>query len=131
MAQVHFMRIAPTGLLFPPLLFALAGLPAMAGNPGPTAAEFAVRALAALPVEQSHDFRKALSEGPLESLRRDPRARPAPTEMAIPAEGWSLVVSAGAGPILRQAAQDFRDYLDVAMRVRVALDDKGSLEGWA
>ncbi len=125
------MRIAPTGLLFPLLLFVLTGLPAMAAGSGPTATEFALRALAALPVEQPHDFRKALSEGPLETLRRDPRARPAPAEMAIPAQGWSLVVPVGAGPILRQAAQDFRDYLDVAMRVRVALDAKGPLQDWA
>ena len=114
-----------------PLVAFLLAIPAAVADPGPSAGEFGAKAYAALPIEQPHDFRKVLSEGPLETLRRDPQARPSPSEMSIPAQGWSVVVPASAGPLLRQAAEDFREYLDRAMQVRVALEPKPSLEGWA
>jgi hypothetical protein len=94
-----------------------------------TAAEFAARALPALPIEQPYDFLKVI-ENWVEPLPRDPGAKPSSSEMAIPAEGWILSIPAPAGPVLRQAAEDFRDYLGRAMQVRVALDAKASLEGW-
>ncbi len=98
---------------------------------GPTATEFATRALPALPLEPLYGFRKVLSEGPLETLRRDPQARPSSSEMAIPGQGWTLVVPAGAGPVLRTAAEDFREYLERAMQVRVALETRPSLRDFA
>ena len=94
-----------------------------------TAAEFATKALPVLPIEQPHDFRKAL-ENWTEPLRRNPRARPAASEMVLPAQGWTISIPAQAGPVLRQAAEDFREYLDRAMLVHAALDAKSSLENW-
>lgn len=94
-----------------------------------TAAEFAAKALPVLPIEQPHDFRKAL-ENWTEPLRRNPRARPAASEMVLPAQGWTISIPAQAGPVLRQAAEDFREYLDRAMLVHAALDAKSSLENW-
>jgi hypothetical protein len=94
-----------------------------------TASEFAARALPVLPVEQPHDFRAVL-ENWTEPLRRDPAAKPSSSEMALPAEGWTLRIPAQAGPVLREAALDFRDYLARAMQVRVTLSAEASLEGW-
>jgi hypothetical protein len=98
-------------------------------DPQITAAEFAAKALPVLPIEQPHDFRKVL-ENCTEPLRRDPRAKPTQSEMALPAQGWTITISAQAGPVLRQAAEDFREYLERAMQVRAALDTKPSLESW-
>ena len=94
-----------------------------------TAAEFAAKALPVLPIEEPHDFRKAI-ENWTEPLRRDPAAKPSPSEMALSAEGWRLLLAAHAGPVLHQAAEDFRDYLARAMQVRVTLATGPALEGW-
>ena len=98
-------------------------------DPQITAAEFAAKALPVLPIEQPHDFRTVL-ENWSEPLRRDPQARPTQLEMALPAQGWTIAIPAQAGPVLREAAEDFREYLERAMQVRAALDTKPSLESW-
>jgi hypothetical protein len=94
-----------------------------------TAAEFAARALPAVPVEERYAFAKRLSEWS-EPLRRDAAARPSAGEMVVPEEGWRLLVRADAGPLLKQAAEDFRGYLEGAMRVRVAVESRASLDDW-
>ena len=109
-----------------PILWVQAGLCADARI---TAADFAARALVILPIEQPHDFRKAL-ENWTEPIRRNPAAKPSSSDMVLPAEGWTVLIPAQAGPVLRQAAEDFRDYLGRAMQVRVALDTKTTFEGW-
>lgn len=92
------------------------------------AAEFA-KALSAVPTEERYAFAKRLSEWQ-EPLRRDPAARPSAGEMSIPAEGWKLLVRADSGSLLKQAAEDFREYLERAMRVRMAIEAPASLEEW-
>lgn len=94
-----------------------------------TADEFAAKALPVLPVEQPYDFRKAIDNW-TEPLRRDPAAKASNSEMMLPADGWRLLIAAQAGPVLRQAAEDFQDYLARAMQVRVVLETAPSLEGW-
>jgi len=94
-----------------------------------TASEFAARALPVLPVEQPHDFRKTL-ENWTEPLRRNPALKPSSSEMALPDRGWTITVPAQAGPVLRQAAEDFQDYLARAMRVHATVEAKPSLENW-
>jgi hypothetical protein len=113
-------------ILIIPFLWVQIGLGAEARI---TSAQFAAKALPVLPIEQLRDFSKVL-ENWTEPLRRDPAAKPLGWEMALPALGWSILIPADAGPVLRQAAEDFRDYLDRAMQVRVALDTRASLEGW-
>lgn len=88
-----------------------------------SAGEFAAKALPALPIEQPHDFRKVI-ENWVEPLRRDPAARPANSELALPAQGWTIVLPPQAGPVLQHAAEDFRDYLARAMQVRAGLETK-------
>src|ERR1700683_4431355 len=85
---------------------------------GVTSAQFAAKAYAALPVEQPYTFHKQLSEW-VEPLRRNAGAKLAPGELEIPREGWSLIIPAQAGVVLRTAATEFRDYLQRAMRVRI------------
>jgi len=92
------------------------------------AAEFAAKALPMLPLEQPHDFRTVI-ENWTEPLRRNPAAKVLPAEMALPAQGWTLALAPDAGPVLRQAAEDFRTYLERAMQVRVTVETK-PLDGW-
>src|SRR5260370_41085822 len=95
-----------------------------------TAAEFAAQAYASLPVEETYAFHKALSEW-REPPRRMPAARPGPREMTIEEQGWGLVVPSGSGPVLQHAAEEFREYLERSMQVRVALRTTDSLANWA
>ncbi|MGA2271475.1 MAG: hypothetical protein ABSH44_23670 [Bryobacteraceae bacterium] len=94
-----------------------------------TAADFAAKALPALPIEEPYDFMKPLYAGG-ERLRRDPAARPAADEMAIPEEGWDLVIPSNASPVLRQAAETFREYLATGMCTRVKIETRDSLADW-
>lgn len=103
---------------------------AAAAQDGPGAAEFAQKALPALPVEKSYTFQKVLSER-VEPLRRDPAARPAATEIAIPPQGWSLVIRSDSGPLLRHAAVEFRERIADGMQVNLKLEAPGTLDGWA
>lgn len=112
------------------LAIVVLGIPSARSADEPiSAAGFAARALPSLPIEQPHAFRAAIEKW-TEPVRRDPAARPAASEMAIPSSGWSIVVAAPAGPVLRHAVEDFRDYLGRAMGVRVGLDTAGSLQNW-
>src|SRR5579863_7507173 len=94
-----------------------------------TSAQFAEKAYAALPVEQPYLFHKQLS-GWVEPLRRNPDATLAPGELEIPRESWSLIIPSQAGVVLRTAATEFRDYLRLAMQVRIELREEGSVSGW-
>ncbi len=112
------------------LSFLLAAGTLSAASDDVSAAAFAARALPALPVEEPYAFQKVLAER-VEPLRRDPSARPGPEELAIPAQGWTLVLAAEAGPLLRQAAVEFRGRVADGMRVKLEIRSAGSLEGWA
>jgi hypothetical protein len=91
--------------------------------------DFAAKALPVLPVEQPYDFCEVLEHW-MELLRRNRAAKPSSSEMALPAVGWKILIPAQAGPVLRQAAEDFRDYLGRAMQVQLALDTGTSLGSW-
>src|ERR1035437_6784561 len=97
--------------------FCLLPITALAQAPV-TAADFAAKALPALPIEEPYDFLKPLYAGG-ERLRRDPAARASAREMSIPAQGWSLVISSSTGAVLKQAAETFRDYLATGMGTHV------------
>jgi hypothetical protein len=88
--------------------------------------QFDAQAFAALPVEKSYAFHKALSENTWQS-RRDPKAQPTATEMAIPESGWVVLIKAGASEPLRQAAEDLRAFLDLGMHTRVTVETASSL----
>jgi hypothetical protein len=118
----------PKGLW--PVLF-LAALPVSFGADGPgiSASEFHAQAFAALPVEKAYAFHKALSAGGWQ-VRRDPLAKPIPGEMAIPEDGWVILVKSGASEPLRMAADDLRDYFETAMHAHVNRESQASLAGW-
>jgi hypothetical protein len=111
---------------FVPLLIVF---PALCADKRISASEFAAQALPKLPVEELYDFRTAIEKW-TEPVRRDPAAKPAASEMSISASGWSLVIPSSAGPVLRLAADDFREYLRRAMKVEVKLETAPSLENW-
>jgi hypothetical protein len=108
----------------------LAGGLYAAESAGVTSQQFASKAYAALPVEQPYTFHKQLSEW-VEPLRRNVGATPASNELEIPRAGWSLLIPAQSGIVLRTAAAEFRDYLQRAMQVRIELREESSLAGWS
>ncbi len=98
---------------------------------GLTSSMFSTRAYELLPVEHAFDYHRKLAEGPVHRLRREPDARPTAEEMALPPEGWTLLIPADSGPVLQHAARDFQDYLQTSMQTRVGLERKTSLTDWA
>ena len=100
--------------------------PLHAEEPVASFSDFDARAFAALPVEKSYDFSRALAESEWQP-RRDPEARPNPGELAIPENGWTVIIKSEAGEPLRQAAEDLRAYLEGGMQTRVEVETSPSL----
>jgi hypothetical protein len=95
-----------------------------------TSEEFAREVERSLPVENSYDYHRRLTEGPLHVARRDPELRPQGSELALPEQGWKLVWNQGGSPILQNAVADFQNYLATSMQVQVAVEGRDSLENW-
>ncbi|MEB2359918.1 MAG: hypothetical protein HUU41_11780 [Bryobacteraceae bacterium] len=94
-----------------------------------TVAAFAEKAYAVLPVEEPYTFHKELSEW-REPLRRDAGARPGVSEMPVGPRGWRLLVRNDSGLVLRTAAEEFSEYLERSMQVKVALEHPASMAEW-
>ena len=73
--------------------------------------------------EKPYDFRKRL-ECVHERDRRDPAAKPAADEFAIK-DGFVIALPPGATDLMRFAARDFEEYLDVSMGVSARIAHKG------
>src|SRR5262245_30053156 len=126
------MRVIPCGAGFQPATSRFVGtficLPVLLlAQTG--AADFARQAYAALPVEDSYAFHKVISEW-REPLRRDPAAKPLASEIAIPAQGWRILVQSDSGEVLKTAAAEFSEYLDRSMKVRAVVEQAPSFVGW-
>ncbi len=85
----------------------------------------------ALPQEQLYDYHKRLAKDLVHRPHRDPKARPATGEIALPEQGWKLIWNRRSSLMLHAAVEDFRDYLSKAMGVRVELEDRDSLADWS
>ena len=83
-----------------------------------------------LPQEKPYDYHKRLSEGPIHVAGRDPEACAKAGELALPKQGWKLVWNQRSSAVLRNAVQDFQDYLAKSMGVHVKVEGRDSLEGW-
>ena len=101
-----------------------------AGTSGPSAAYFARRACAALPVEAPYAYHERLRRDTGHEPCRDADAAPEAGEVVFD-ESWSIVVPEAAGEGLRFAARDLRDFLHAAMGVRVAADTAAAPPGAA
>jgi hypothetical protein len=107
-------------------------LPAKIGASRVNGADFDAKAFAALPVQQSYNFVKVLSEGvDPERGERSPAAKPTPAEMAIASTGWTLLIGSDAGMPLRNAASDVKAYLGKAMDVQIRLETPASIRHWS
>jgi hypothetical protein len=83
-----------------------------------------------LPQEETYDYHKRLSEGPVHLAARDPEARQRAGELALPERGWKLVWNQRSSPVLQNAVRDFQDYLHKSMQVQVESEGRDSLDGW-
>ena len=89
--------------------------------------DFATKALPALPLEEPQGFREVLmreSDRP----RRLSGAKPTATEMAIGDDGWTMMIDAKSGALIKHAASDFREHLGTAMQVKLIIETTASLE---
>ncbi len=91
--------------------------------------DFHSQAFAALPLERSYAFHRELSEGGRQ-MRRDSQAKPTPAEMAIPENGWVILVKADASEPLRRAVEDLRAYFEISMGTHVSEETAPSLTDW-
>ncbi|MGI6460228.1 MAG: hypothetical protein ACOX5J_09060 [Candidatus Hydrogenedentales bacterium] len=92
--------------------------------------DFAREIERALPLEQSYDYHKRLSETPVHVPMRNPEAVASAEEMVFPDEGWQLIWDRRSGTVLQTAVEDFQDYLKVSMGVQVTVEGRDSLENW-
>lgn len=95
-----------------------------------TAAAFAREVARVLPEEAPYDYHKRLSDCPVHVARRAPEARSRADEMALPERGWKVVWNQGSSKVLRNAVQDFQDYLRTSMQVQVEVEGRNSLGNW-
>ena len=130
--MINFTSLFPSSVRHAPKLVCLVlflttlSLPVGADGPRVTGSDFDSQAFAALPVEKSYTFHKTLTEGTWQ-VRRDPNAKPAPGEMAIPRDGWGILIEPKASVPLQQAAKDLNAYLDTVMQTHVNLETAASL----
>jgi hypothetical protein len=104
--------------------------PLAANGQATSGREFEQAAYPALPIEKPYDFRDVMVKEFNRSWRL-PGAKAEPNEIEIVAHGWSLIYPAEAGPVLRQATEEFRTHLSTSMQVQIAPAEKSSLLGWA
>jgi hypothetical protein len=110
----------------------LAGCSRQSHEPAPSGAttrDFAKEVRAVLPEENSYAYHKRLSDTPVHTPRRDAAANRQPGELVLADQGWKLVWNRNSSPVLQNAVQDFRDYLDRSMQVQVQVETRDSLEG--
>jgi len=93
-------------------------------------ANFDAETFHVLPIEEPYEHHRSLKDDPVHTLSRDPQASVTAEEMEVPSAGWKLLAAAEAGSILGVAAEDFRDYLNVAMLARLELEFVDSVENW-
>ena len=108
----------------------LAVLAACGGAEQPTAGDSDSEAFRVLPVEERYAYHKVLKEGPIHRPRRDPAAEVSSDEVSLDAGGWKLLAAGEEDGVLAVAANDFSDYLEVAMQAPAALELSSSLENW-
>jgi hypothetical protein len=93
------------------------------GGLGQLIASDAERFLAAaedvLPTEERYTYHRSFLSGSIHRPGRDPTAVPTAEEMEVAAEGWSLCYSETASQPLRWAVEDTREFLEVAMDVKL------------
>ncbi|MEO5996564.1 MAG: hypothetical protein ABIN89_07540 [Chitinophagaceae bacterium] len=80
-----------------------------------------------LPVEEPYHYHKQLSEGPVHIKRRDGTIKPLANEILVD-ERWKIIVKTGNSIILKNATQDFQEYLDKSMGTRVEIVELNSLK---
>jgi hypothetical protein len=110
----------------------LAGCSRQSHEPAPSGAttrDFAKEVRAVLPEENSYAYHKRLSDTPVHTPRRDAAANRQPGELVLADQGWKLVWNRNSSPVLQNAVQDFRDYLDRSMQVQVQVETRDSFEG--
>jgi hypothetical protein len=80
--------------------------------------------------EEPYSYHKRLSTEPVHIPRRDENAQLKQGEMAIPDQGWKLVWNPSSSIVLKNAVNDFQDYLDKSHKVKVSLEELDLIGQW-
>jgi len=126
------MTMLPSrSIVFSGVLVLLLPTTGIAADDRYSSAALTARAAKVLPIEKPYDYHQSLQEGPLHQLSRDSALRPAANEMQLPESGWKLLIQTDTDLLVRHAAEDFREFLQVAMLVEVTLESRDSLANWS
>ncbi|NLO02269.1 MAG: hypothetical protein GX126_08135 [Bacteroidales bacterium] len=83
-----------------------------------------------LPVEKIYDYHKHLTESPVHIWRRDKNAVQEKNEMSVPDNGWKITMHADSGIIVKNAVEDFRDYMDKSHGIKVETEPLETMKNW-
>lgn len=83
-----------------------------------------------LPPEKPYDYHRKLTAGPVHVPGRDYTAASKTGEMSFLQNDWKLVWNTGSSIVLQNAVQDFQDYMDKSMGIRIGVDGRDSIEQW-
>ena len=83
-----------------------------------------------LPEEEPYTYHKLLSETPVHILRRNFKEVPDKEEISLSVNKWKLILSKDSSPLLQNAVNDFADYMDKSMDVRIETEEIESPDGW-
>jgi hypothetical protein len=89
-----------------------------------------IREVEQLPEEMPYAYHKKLTGDPIHIWRRNTAYQPLSNEIALPERGWKLVCVKNNSPVLENAFQDMRDYLERSMGVIIETEAYDSLEHW-
>ncbi len=89
-----------------------------------------ISAVEKLPEEKIYDYHKHLSNAPVHIPRRDMNAQPQNNEMELPQTGWNIISHSGTGIIIKNAVEDFCDYLKVSHNINVIQEHLNDLDKW-
>jgi hypothetical protein len=102
----------------------------LAAQVAETSLQFLDRATSVLPIEERYDYHKSFLNGSIHSPCRDGKAVCQEDELEVTPTGWKLLISAGAGPLARMAAEDTIEYLAICMQVKAELEWVESWKHW-
>jgi len=95
-----------------------------------TSQVFAREIIKVLPEEEPYSYHKYLSETPVHIPRRDFEAAPGTGEISLSVNTWKIIRIKDSTPLLKNAVNDFVDYMDKSMDVRIETEEMDSLNEW-
>ncbi|PPL03911.1 hypothetical protein [Parapedobacter indicus] len=101
-----------------------------ADPPSISAEQFAQEIERVLPPDKLFGYHERVRNALIHENNRNPEIQPRPGEMALPTDGWKLIIVDGSEEAFLDLAKDFQDYLEGSMGVRITVESRDSLVDW-